>query len=192
VMGALLALAAAGGCTDEARTDVAAQPAAGGRGIIPNTVHHVPRVTKLEPGILPRAPELLTGLFEPVGDPQPPESEPCEAWTLAGPLFATNSYRLSEAADNALRELADKLMASEGPFQAGGHADERSTTFPGGNERLSLLRAEAVQQALVDLGVPTVKFVPSVGHGARQPVDPGSHPEAYRVNRRVEMKRLCG
>lgn len=192
VAAVLVALAALAGCNDRGGADVAAPTAPGGQSATAETVRNVPRVPKLDPGILPRVPELHSGLFEPVEPPPPSEPKVCEAWTLAGPLFETNVPTLSPAATPVVKELAESLLTKEGPFQVGGHADERSTSFPGGNDGLSLARAENLRLALIAAGVPADRFVPSVGHGARQPVDPRPNPEAYRVNRRVEVKRFCG
>lgn len=70
-----------------------------------------------------------------------------------------------------------------------GHTDARpirSAQFPS-NWELSSSRAIAVVRQLVDRGVPPQRLV-AAGFGEFQPLDPGDTEDAYRKNRRLELK----
>jgi outer membrane protein OmpA-like peptidoglycan-associated protein len=65
-----------------------------------------------------------------------------------------------------------------------GHTDRRGKApF---NQKLSVDRANAVRQALIDRGVPDVGLSAN-GYAGERPFDPGNSPEAYALNRRVDF-----
>ena len=70
-----------------------------------------------------------------------------------------------------------------------GHTDVRpiaSAQFPS-NWELSSARAIAVVQYLMSKGIPPQRLV-AAGFGEFQPLDPERNDEAYRRNRRIELK----
>lgn len=67
-----------------------------------------------------------------------------------------------------------------------GHTDRSGR--PEWNKRLSLLRAEAVQNELLKRNISPVRLR-CVGWGAERPVDAADNAEAYARNRRVELHR---
>ena len=112
-------------------------------------------------------------------------------------LFAAGQSGL----DPAGREEIDKLAAAviqldhEIPpdiawvLRVDGHTDKRpiqSPLYPS-NWELSASRAIAVVQYLVGKGVPAQRLV-AAGFGEFQPIDPGDSDDAYRRNRRIELK----
>ena len=70
-----------------------------------------------------------------------------------------------------------------------GHTDVRPISSPQykSNWELSADRAISVVQYLVSLGVPPQRLV-AAGFGEFQPLDPAATEEAYRRNRRIELK----
>ncbi|ABD09171.1 OmpA/MotB [Rhodopseudomonas palustris HaA2] len=89
----------------------------------------------------------------------------------------------------ALTEL-DKKIPSEIPWvlRVDGHTDRRPITgvFKS-NWELSSARAISVVQYLVSLGVPAQRLV-AAGFAEFQPLDTANTDEAYRRNRRIELK----
>ena len=74
-------------------------------------------------------------------------------------------------------------------LQVDGHTDRRpisSSRFPS-NWELSTARAIAVAQFLVSQGIPPDR-VAARGFAEFQPLDPGEGEDAYRRNRRIEIK----
>jgi chemotaxis protein MotB len=70
-----------------------------------------------------------------------------------------------------------------------GHTDVRpiaSAEFPS-NWELSSARAISVVQQLIHQGVPPGRLA-AAGFGEHQPIDAGSTEDAYRRNRRIELK----
>jgi len=70
-----------------------------------------------------------------------------------------------------------------------GHTDVRPINSPvfKSNWELSAARAISVVQYLISLGVPTQRLV-AAGFAEFQPLDPGNTEDAYRRNRRIELK----
>jgi len=70
-----------------------------------------------------------------------------------------------------------------------GHTDVRPINSPvfKSNWELSSARAISVVQYLISLGVPAQRLV-AAGFAEYQPLDPGNTEEAYRRNRRIELK----
>jgi chemotaxis protein MotB len=91
---------------------------------------------------------------------------------------------------NALLDL-EKQIPPEIPWvlRVDGHTDVRpiaSAQFPS-NWALSSARAISVVQYLISKGVSPQRLV-AAGFGEFQPLDPDKTEEAYRRNRRIELK----
>lgn len=80
----------------------------------------------------------------------------------------------------ALLTHPDWNLVIEGHTDKSGHSSW--------NKKLSLLRAEAVRDALVKRGISSTRLS-CVGWGAERPVDETESMEAYARNRRVELHR---
>jgi chemotaxis protein MotB len=91
---------------------------------------------------------------------------------------------------NALLDL-DKRIPSEIPWvlRVDGHTDVRPINSPifKSNWELSSARAISVVQYLVSLGVPAQRLV-AAGFAEFQPLDTANTEEAYKRNRRIELK----
>ncbi|WP_322515551.1 peptidoglycan -binding protein [Rhodopseudomonas palustris] len=90
---------------------------------------------------------------------------------------------------SALTEL-DKKIPSEIPWvlRVDGHTDRRPITGAfKSNWELSSARAISVVQYLVSLGVPAQRLV-AAGFAEFQPLDTANTEDAYRRNRRIELK----
>lgn len=111
-------------------------------------------------------------------------------------LFDAGQADLTEAAKPELDKIAAALveLAAEIPpdinwvMRVDGHTDIRPTrgAFPS-NWSLSAARAIAVVQYLVTKGVPPERLV-AAGFGEFQPLDTAQNEDAYRRNRRIELK----
>jgi chemotaxis protein MotB len=104
-------------------------------------------------------------------------------------LLPEGKAELDKLAD-ALKDL-DKKIPSEIPWvlRVDGHTDVRPISSPQfkSNWELSSARAISVVQYLVSLGVPPQRLV-AAGFGEFQPLDTGTTEEAYKRNRRIELK----
>ncbi len=91
---------------------------------------------------------------------------------------------------NALLDLGQKIPPDIAwVLRVDGHTDVRpiaSPQFPS-NWELSSARAIAVVQYLISRGIPPQRLV-AAGFGEFQPLDPEHNEEAYRRNRRIELK----
>ena len=91
---------------------------------------------------------------------------------------------------SALLDL-DKQIPSEIPWvlRVDGHTDVRPINSPifKSNWELSAARSISVVQYLISKGVPAQRLV-AAGFGEFQPLDPGNNEDAYRRNRRIELK----
>jgi chemotaxis protein MotB len=104
-------------------------------------------------------------------------------------LLPEGRAELDKLAD-ALKDL-DKKIPSEIAWvlRVDGHTDVRPISSPQfkSNWELSSARAISVVQYLVSLGVPPQRLV-AAGFAEFQPLDPGTTEEAYKRNRRIELK----
>ncbi len=112
-------------------------------------------------------------------------------------LFAPGS---AELGDNAKKELAPvitalkELSAKIPPdinwiLRVDGHTDRRPISnlqFPS-NWELSTARAISVVRFAIEEGVPAARFA-AAGFADKQPLDPRTAEDAYRRNRRIELK----
>ena len=112
-------------------------------------------------------------------------------------LFGSGEAEIGAEGGRQLAQLADSLIAiadeipDELPWvlQVDGHTDRRpisTARFPS-NWELSTGRAISVAQFLVSQGIPPDR-VAARGFAQFQPLDPADTLEAYRRNRRIEIK----
>jgi chemotaxis protein MotB len=112
-------------------------------------------------------------------------------------LFGTGEAEIGAEGARQLAQLADTLIAIAGEIpdelpwvlQVDGHTDRRpisTARFPS-NWELSAARAISVAQFLVSQGIPPDR-VAARGFAEFQPLDPANTLEAYRRNRRIEIK----
>jgi chemotaxis protein MotB len=112
-------------------------------------------------------------------------------------FFDPGSAELKEGATpeldklaTALLELIDKIPKDiPWVLRVDGHTDVRpiaNARFPS-NWELSASRAISVVKYLISRGIPAERVV-AAGFGEFQPIDPASNDEAYRRNRRIELK----
>jgi len=112
-------------------------------------------------------------------------------------LFASGDATLSESGSGDLDKFAmvyQQLAARLPPDlpvinEVQGHTDRapiRSGRFPS-NWELSTARAQQVVNYLIQQGIPPQRLA-AVGMGEYHPLDPADTPEAYRRNRRIELK----
>ncbi len=104
-------------------------------------------------------------------------------------LLPEGRAELDKVAD-ALKDL-DKQIPSEIAWvlRVDGHTDMRPINSPifKSNWELSSARAISVVQYLISLGVSPQHLV-AAGFAEYQPLDPGNNEDAYRRNRRIELK----
>jgi outer membrane protein OmpA-like peptidoglycan-associated protein len=99
--------------------------------------------------------------------------------------FDTNKASLQQQPNALLDKLA--AVASKCPntnIAINGHTDSRGNDDA--NMRLSLARADTVQNYLVGKGIAAERLT-SKGLGETQPLDPAETPAAYEKNRRIEF-----
>jgi chemotaxis protein MotB len=112
-------------------------------------------------------------------------------------LFALGSADLSDNAKKQLLPVAQALkdISSKIPpdinwvLRVDGHTDKRPITtaqFPS-NWELSTARAISVVRFFMDQGIPANRLV-AAGFGEYQPIDTRDSEDAYRRNRRIELK----
>lgn len=112
-------------------------------------------------------------------------------------LFQPGEATLGPAARRQLASLAETLttIAADIPddlpwiLQVDGHTDRTpiaNERFPS-NWELSAARAISVAQFLTTQGIPPDRLA-AAGFAEFQPLDPGDGPEAFRRNRRIELK----
>jgi chemotaxis protein MotB len=112
-------------------------------------------------------------------------------------LFAPASADLGDAAKaqlmpvvQALKDLMPKIPKDiNWVLRVDGHTDKRPISTPQfpSNWELSTERAISVVRFFMDNGIPPDRLV-AAGFGQYQPIDPADTPEAYRRNRRIELK----
>ena len=112
-------------------------------------------------------------------------------------LFASGSAELGTAGQQQLAQLAKTLIEIAGKIpkdlpwilRVDGHTDIApisTVEFPS-NWELSTARAVSVVQFLIAQGIPPQR-VAAAGFGEFQPLEPGRTDEAFRRNRRIELK----
>lgn len=105
--------------------------------------------------------------------------------------FEHDSARLTPQARDEVAELAQGLhLAGGGPYLIIGNTDRHGAVEY--NRALSLRRAEAVAQELIDAHGFDVDQLRVEGHGEENPIDFTDTAEGDQRNRRVEVKRVAG
>ena len=114
-----------------------------------------------------------------------PPTPPVSASDLKVLYFAYDSFTLDDAARAAL-DANTKLLRDNPTLgvSVDGHADERGTVEY--NQALGEKRAEAVQQYLIDAGIPIARLR-VISYGKERPADEGHDEAAWAKNRRVEF-----
>ena len=212
IVAGLLAVTSSGGATDRPSTehpstrlerDAPITPAL--PTIVPPTLD-LPRIEPLPlPLPLPRptapaptstAPVVTSG---PIASNVPPatnappataQTPACTADALRGALFDADAAVLTEAARAVVRTVAAALMRTASDIHVIGHTDRRWTPYPGGNDALSLDRAESVKRELITDGI-AAKRISTAGKGASEPVAVTDSESAYSQNRRVVVIGMC-
>jgi outer membrane protein OmpA-like peptidoglycan-associated protein len=99
--------------------------------------------------------------------------------------FDTKSTEVAAASRLTLAELfAEVAKRAAVEVQVTGHTDRVGTEAD--NDRLSLVRAEAVREMLIQQGI-QASFVRAVGRGEREPLVPSPDEQPEPRNRRVEV-----
>jgi chemotaxis protein MotB len=112
-------------------------------------------------------------------------------------LFDLGSAQLTPGAQKrlvpvaqALKEISAKIPPDiDWVLRVDGHTDTRpiaTSQYPS-NWELSSARAQSVVRFLIDQGIPPNRLA-AAGFGEYQPIDPGTTEDAYRKNRRIELK----
>ena len=112
-------------------------------------------------------------------------------------LFDSGSAELADLGRQQIERLAATLkdIAKRIPddvdwvLRVDGHTDRipiKTVRFPS-NWELSTGRAISVVKHLIEVGIPSNRLA-ATGFGEFQPIDPGSDQNAYRRNRRIELK----
>ncbi len=112
-------------------------------------------------------------------------------------LFDTGQASLNAAGKTELDKLASAVVELEHEIppeipwilRVDGYTDKRpiqSAQFPS-NWQLSAARSIAVVQYLISKGV-TPQRLAATGFGSNWPIDPGDTEDAYKKNRRIELK----
>lgn len=106
-------------------------------------------------------------------------------------LFDSGKADLRENGQQTLRSLVPELLAQGKRVRVDGHTDtDPIVNSPWRtNLRLSVERALAVSQFLIDSGFPADRITVA-GYGEHQPAMAGNSDEAKRANRRVEILML--
>ncbi len=108
-------------------------------------------------------------------------------FVLDGVSFATGSAVLTREARVQLEEIAAWAAGEPGTIEIRGYTDD--TGNPDSNRALSLRRALAVRDTLIERGLPPARLK-AVGYGPADPVADNATPEGRAQNRRVEIRRL--
>jgi len=107
--------------------------------------------------------------------------------TLSGSvLFASGKSALLPAARSRLKQVAVALKSGDpdARYVVEGHTDSQGS--PALNQKLSLARANAVRDYLVERGI-VADRIEAEGHGADRPVADNANAEGRANNRRVEI-----
>lgn len=108
--------------------------------------------------------------------------------SLRGINFEFNSARLLPSSEDTLKYVAAGLLANpEIHIEISGHTDNVGSA--NSNQLLSLRRAEAVKNYLVNRGVAAARLTP-VGYGFARPISDNGTETGRARNRRIEFLRI--
>lgn len=146
-------------------------------------------------GTFPTAPDM-TLLFPAQVRPDPGTGAPaCEgSIRLTGSHFETARWEVLPEAEAVIEKALATLQGYTDDWKViiYGHTDARPFNgLPGGNEELSQLRAQAVADKLIALGLDANRIDDIVGVGASELLNSEDTPDAHAENRRVEIVRYC-
>jgi len=131
------------------------------------------------------ASEQISSLTRQLENLQLRQTESGVVVTLGDVLFASGQTSLVEGALSSLEEVVDLLQTEpDKKIRVEGHTD--SSGDPEENIQLSKLRADAVRQALIDLGVAEDRIT-SEGMGEDFPIASNEDQEGRARNRRVDV-----
>jgi len=131
------------------------------------------------------ASEQISSLTRQLENLQLRQTESGVVVTLGDVLFASGQTSLVEGAVSSLEEVVDLLQTEpDKKIRVEGHTD--SSGDPEENVQLSKLRADAVRQALIDLGVAEDRIT-SEGMGEDFPIASNEDQEGRARNRRVDV-----
>jgi chemotaxis protein MotB len=106
-------------------------------------------------------------------------------------LFPSGSIVIDDKGKAALKQLAVVLnKESDINLSVEGHTDKQKVSNLGqikDNWDLSVLRATSVSRYLTEVEKIAPERVTATGKGEFQPIDPGTTPDAYAKNRRIEI-----
>ena len=112
-----------------------------------------------------------------------------EVKTLHGIFFATGKSDILPQSYNALQHLLELLRQHpDVHIELRGHTDNQGTADF--NMRLSLARAEAVANYLIERGI-NAQRLSTQGFGKTMPIDSNDTPEGRSKNRRVEYQVIA-
>ena len=121
----------------------------------------------------------------------PATSVPCQEATLDDLTFPVDSAVPDVAALGTLEPLVAVHVSTEAVISIDGYTDSQETDYVGGNLALSEDRAASIADHLVARGIDRTRLRVD-WHGAEGAIDERETEEAYRVNRRVEVRFGCG
>ncbi len=125
-----------------------------------------------------------------ITDPAPVEADLAALLDASPILFASGSDAIDSESAAVLDQIAAVLARyPDVALEVGGHTDDLGGDRA--NQQLSEARAQAVVEALVELGV--ANDLDAVGYGELRPkVRPADDPEAREANRRIEFVVRAG
>jgi outer membrane protein OmpA-like peptidoglycan-associated protein len=128
-------------------------------------------------------------LAEPAEPPAPGAlPEVGRSLVLSAVQFMAAGSRLTAASQRALDGIAASIRAiPDSRWEVGGYTS--STGTRAGNRRLSLARAQAVAQYLINSGVAS-RALTAIGYGPANPLAPNNTAANRARNRRVEIRRI--
>ena len=98
--------------------------------------------------------------------------------------FRTGSAAIDRGNEDLLQQLADTARGCPGSLTIAGYTDSRGAAAA--NQALSLARAQAVGDALVQLGIDSSRIT-ATGLGEAQPIADNETPEGRAKNRRIAI-----
>jgi OOP family OmpA-OmpF porin len=96
--------------------------------------------------------------------------------------FRTGSANIDRGNEGLLQQLAELARSCPGSLVVEGHTDSRGDASA--NRELSLARAAAVRDALIQLGIDTDR-VTAKGYGESMPIADNETPNGRATNRRI-------